>query len=192
MARYTGPRFKIARRLGVNVFGHPGALKRGVKVSKRLSEYGDQLIEKQKLKYYYGVNEKQLKKYVSKAMMSRQNSGERLVQILEKRLDNIIYRLGFASTLAQARQMVVHGHVLVNGKKVDKPSCSIRIGDQVSLRCKSEFIKTCNDGFKSSGNQYGYLEKDMEYVSGKLVRLPQRMEVPIEVRDSKVLEFYSR
>jgi small subunit ribosomal protein S4 len=192
MAKYTGPKFKIARRLGVNVFGHPKALKRGIKKTKKLSEYGEQLMEKQKLKYYYGIFEIQLKRYVSKALRSRENSGEKLVQNLERRLDNVLYRLGFASTLAQARQMVVHGHALVNGKKVDKPSFSVCVGDIISLSGKSEFIRECNDKFVSSSNPYGYLEKDVGRISGRMSRLPLRTEVPIEVRDSKVLEFYSR
>lgn len=129
-----GPRFKVARSLGVNVFDHPKALNRGVKPQKKISEYGKQLREKQKLKAYYGVLEKQFKIYVEAAMHSKGNSGEKLVQRLEQRLDNMTYRLGFASTLRQARQMVVHGHILVNGKKVDRPSYKVEVEDTISLK----------------------------------------------------------
>lgn len=192
MARYTGPRFKVARHLGINVFGHPKALKRGSKSHRKLSEYGEQLIEKQKLKHYYGVLESQLERYVDKALGHQQNASEKLVQSLERRLDNIVFRLGYTPTLRQARQMVVHGHVLVNGKKVDRPSFSVSVGDIISLHGRSEYIGQCNDRFMSTETQYRYLEKNMQDASGKLVRLPLREEVPIEVKDSKVLEFYSR
>jgi small subunit ribosomal protein S4 len=109
MARYLGPRFKVARHLGVNVFNHPKALNRGAKPHRNLSEYGEQLLEKQKLKAYYGVLEKQFRRYVFDALNSKQKSEEFLIQNLERRLDNIVYRLGFASTLRQARQMVYMG-----------------------------------------------------------------------------------
>src|SRR5690554_4924046 len=108
-----GPRFKLARRFGVDVFGHPKALRRGVKRHKH-SEYGEQLLEKQKLKAYYGLLEKQFRNYVSKALKSKKKPGEVLIQTLEIRLDNLVYRLGFGSSLRQARQMVVHEHILVN------------------------------------------------------------------------------
>lgn len=192
LARPMGPRFKIVRSLGVNVFDHPKALKRGPKSHGKISEYGKQLREKQKLKAYYGVLEKQFKIYVKDALKSRENPGEKLVQRLELRLDNMAYRLGFAATLRQARQMVVHGHILVNGKKVDRPSYKINIGDTISLREKSRSNEMFKSNFEESLLGVSYLEKDKNNFSGSLIKLPLRDEIPIEVIDSYIIEFYSR
>lgn len=186
-----GPRFKIARRLGVNVFNHPKALKRGVR-NQKLSEYGKQLQEKQKLKGYYGILEKQFRRYVHEALNARENSGEILVQNLERRLDNLVYRLGFGSTLRQARQMVVHGHILVNDKKIDIPSYRVNIGDAITLREKSRKNKLFIENFQSTSLSIDYLEKDIENFSGKLVKKPSREAVPIDVIDSRIIEFYSK
>lgn len=191
MARPMGPRFKIARRLGVNVFNHPKALKRGVR-NQKLSEYGKQLQEKQKLKGYYGILEKQFRRYVHEALNTRENSGEILVQNLERRLDNLVYRLGFGSTLRQARQMVVHGHILVNGKKIDIPSYRVNIGDAITLREKSRKNELFIENFQSTSLSIDYLEKDIENFSGKLVKKPSREAVPIDVIDSRIIEFYSK
>jgi small subunit ribosomal protein S4 len=192
MARYLGPRFKVARHLGVNVFNHPKALDRGVKQHKKLSEYGEQLLEKQKLKAYYGVLEKQFKRYVFEALNSKQKSEEVLIQNLERRLDNIAYRLGFASTLRQARQLVVHGHILVNGKRIDIPSYKVNAGDTLSLREKSRNNELFSQNFVSTDNSYGYLNKDKDNFSGSLVKLPTKDEVPVDLKFSKILEFYSK
>jgi small subunit ribosomal protein S4 len=192
MARYLGPRFKVSRHLGVNVFNHPKALDRGVKQHKKLSEYGEQLLEKQKLKAYYGVLEKQFKRYVFEALNSKQKSEEVLIQNLERRLDNIAYRLGFASTLRQARQLVVHGHILVNGKRIDIPSYKINAGDTLSLREKSRNNELFSQNFVSTDNSYGYLNKDKDNFSGSLVKLPAKDEVPVDLKFSKILEFYSK
>ncbi|MCT8975454.1 30S ribosomal protein S4 [Clostridium sp. CX1] len=192
MARPMGPRFKVARHLGVNVFNHPKALKRGVKPHKKLSEYGEQLLEKQKLKAYYGVLEKQFKRYIYEALKSKKSSDEVLIQSLERRLDNLVYRLGFASTLRQARQMVVHNHVLVDGEKVNIPSFRVSIGSTISLREKSRKNQLFTDNFTIIENVLGYLEKDKNSFSGKLVRMPQKDEIPVEVKFSKILEFYSK
>ncbi|AAK79446.1 small subunit ribosomal protein S4 [Clostridium acetobutylicum] len=191
MARFMGPRFKLARHLGVNVFGHPKALNRGVKQHK-LSEYGEQLLEKQKLRAYYGVLEKQFKKIVFNALKSKEKSEDILVQSLERRLDNLVYRLGFGSTLREARQMVSHGHILVNGQKVDIPSYKVNIGDEVSLRSKSRKIQTYASNFTTIIPAVTYIEKDTESFSGRLIRLPKSVEVPVMVKYSKVLEFYSK
>ncbi len=192
MARRSGPRFKVARHLGENVYGHPKALNRGIKDHRKLSEYGLQLLEKQKLKEYYGVLEKQMKNYVEKATRSRGNTGDLLVQILECRLDNLVYRLGFASTLRQARQLVTHGHIQLNGRKADRPSIQVQPGDVLSLKEKSRSVDLFRDTFQSHLLTLPYLEKDEENYSGTLVRLPLREEVPIQVKDSLVIEFYSR
>lgn len=192
MARYLGPRFKVARHLGVNVFNHPKALKRGIKTQKKLSEYGEQLMEKQKLKAYYGVLEKQFKRYVFEALNSKQKSEEFLIQNLERRLDNIAYRLGFASTLRQARQMVVHGHILVNGKRIDIPSYKVSVGDTLSLREKSRKNDMFTENFVSTDNYLSYIQKNEDNFSGTLIKLPVKDEVPVDVKYSKILEFYSK
>lgn len=192
MARYLGPRFKVARHLGVNVFNHPKALNRGVKQHKKLSEYGEQLLEKQKLKAYYGVLEKQFKRYVFEALNSKQKSEEFLIQNLERRLDNLTYRLGFAATLRQARQLVVHGHILVNGKRIDIPSYRVNVGDTLSLREKSRKNEMFSENFISTDNTYGYLSKNKDNFSGSLVKLPSKDEVPVDLKFSKILEFYSK
>lgn len=141
MARMRQPRFKLCRRLGLNVVGHPKAMNRAdagqSRADKKLSYYGMQLLEKQRLRAYYGVLEKQFSKYVYKAIKSKEASGDALVKLLECRLDNLVYRMGFASTLRQARQMVNHGHITVNGKKVDIPSYIVSVRDAIALKEKS-------------------------------------------------------
>ncbi|EQB86948.1 small subunit ribosomal protein S4 [Clostridium punense] len=191
MAKYMGPRFKVARRLGVNVFNHPKALNRGVKKQK-LSEYGEQLLEKQKLKAYYGVLEKQFKKVVFDAIKSKSKTEDVLIQSLERRLDNLVYRLGFASTLRQGRQMVNHGHILVNGEKVDIPSYKVSVGDIITLKEKSKKTSMFVTNFTDTMISAPYLEKNVEAFSGKLIRLPSSEEVPVEVKYSKIIEFYSK
>ena len=198
MAKMMGPRFKQCRRLGLNVCGHPKAMDRATKgtsrADKKLSPYGVQLLEKQRLKAYYGVLEKQFANYVDNAMKSKEEStGTALVQALECRLDNLVYRLGLANSIRQARQMVVHGHILVNGKKVDRPSYGVSIGEVISLREKSQKNTMFTENFQQNAtSQYPYLEKNMENFSGVLTRKPERSEVPIEINDILVVEFYSK
>ncbi len=197
VAKMMGPRFKQSRRLGLNVCGHPKAMDRATKgtsrADKKLSEYGIQLLEKQRLRAYYGVMEKQFVGYVRQAKKSDDQTGHALIKILETRLDNLVYRLGFASSIRQARQMVVHGHLLVNGKKIDIPSYIIQEGDTIELKEKSKSIERFTENFNSFLlNQYPYLTKDENNFSGTLIRLPEREEVPIEIDDHLVVEFYSR
>ncbi|MBU5427380.1 30S ribosomal protein S4 [Tissierella pigra] len=197
MAKMMGPRFKQSRRLGLNVCGHPKAMDRATKGSsrgdKKLTEYGIQLLEKQRLRAYYGVMEKQFMKYVIKAKKSGEQTGHALVKILETRLDNLVYRLGFASSIRQARQMVVHGHILVNGNKVDIPSYIIQVGDTISLREKSKDIEIFKENFNNFFlNSYPYLSKDENNMSGSLIKYPERNEIPIEIDDQLVVEYYSR
>ena len=192
LARPRGPRFKVARRFGVNVCAHPKALKRGATQVRKQSDYGKQLNEKQKLKAYYDMQEKQFANWVAAAMSAKGNAGENLVQRLECRLDNLVYRLGFGSTLRQARRMVVHHHILVNGKRVDRPSYEVKVGDVISLRERSQSIDTFKNNFKESLCNLSYLQKDENNLSGKLVALPAREEVPIEVTDSLIIEYYSK
>ncbi|MFR0019537.1 30S ribosomal protein S4 [Paraclostridium bifermentans] len=197
MAKMMGPRFKQCRRLGLNVCGHPKAMDRATRgtsrADKKLSPYGLQLLEKQRLRSYYGVLERQFSNYVKKAMKSQGETGTVLVQLLECRLDNLVYRLGLASSIRQARQMVVHGHILVNGNKVDRPSYGVSVGENISLREKSKKNSMFIDSFQQNANsQYSYLNKDLDNVSGTLTKIPERNEVPIEINDILVVEYYSK
>lgn len=197
MAKMMGPRFKQCRRLGLNVCGHPKAMDRAERgtsrADKKLSPYGTQLLEKQRLKAYYGVLEKQFANYVHKAEKSKESTGTVLIQLLECRLDNIVYRLGLASSIRQARQMVVHGHILVNDKKVDRPSFGLNVGDVVSLREKSQSNAMFKENFENSElNTLPYIEKNMEKFSGTLIKRPERNEIPIEINEILVVEYYSK
>ena len=197
MAKMMGPRFKQCRRLGLNVCGHPKAMYRATKgtsrADKKLSPYGTQLLEKQRLKAYYGVLEKQFSNYVKKATKSSESTGTALIQMLECRLDNLVYRLGLASSIRQARQMVVHGHILVDGQKVDIPSYGVSVGQVISLRAKSQNNTMFKENFSSNAlSQYPYLEKDINSFSGTLTKIPERNEVPIEINDILVVEYYSK
>lgn len=196
MAKMMGPRFKLSRRLGLNVFGHPKAMDRAKKgtsrADRKLSEYGQQLLEKQRLRAYYGVMEKQFSKYVEKAKKSKDQTGPALVKILESRLDNLVYRIGFASSIRQARQMVVHGHVVVNGKKIDIPSYLCTPGDTLELREKSRSVELFKDNFENAFlNSLPYITKDQERMAGTFIRFPEREEVPIEILDQLIVEYYS-
>jgi small subunit ribosomal protein S4 len=197
MAKMMGPRFKTARRLGLNVVGHPKAMnraKRGTaRADKKLSEYGVQLLEKQRLRAYYGVLEKQFVRYVDKAMKSKDQPGPVLINLLEKRLDNMAYRMGFASSIRQARQMVTHGHFLVNGKNVNIPSYGLKIGDVVEMREKSRKTELFVQNFNNiSASPLGYIEKDVDNFKATLVREPQREELPIVINEQLIVEFYSK
>ena len=196
MAKMMGPRFKLSRRLGLNVFGHPKAMDRAKKgtsrADKKLSEYGQQLLEKQRLRSYYGVMEKQFAKYVEKAKKSKDQTGPALIKILESRLDNLTYRMGFASSIRQARQMVVHGHILVNGKKIDIPTYICTPGDILELREKSRSVELFKNNFDQAFlNTLPYISKDQDMMNGTFLRLPEREEVPIEIQDQLIVEYYS-
>ncbi|MFY9612003.1 MAG: 30S ribosomal protein S4 [Tissierellaceae bacterium] len=197
MAKMMGPRFKLSRRLGLNVYGHPKAMNRAKKgtsrADKKLTNYGQQLLEKQRLRAYYGVMEKQFVKYVRMAKKSQDQTGHALVKILERRLDNLVYRMGFASSIRQARQMVVHGHILVNGEKVDIPSYLCEVGDTISLKEKSRSVELFKENFQNALlNTLPYIQKDEDSFSARLIKMPERDEVPIEIDDQLVVEYYSK
>ncbi|MCT4562928.1 MAG: 30S ribosomal protein S4 [Maledivibacter sp.] len=197
MARMRGPRFKKCRRLGLNVCGHPKAMKREgngqSRTNRKLSPYGVQLLEKQRLRAYYEVMEKQFRRYVKAAIKDKEKTGISLITKLECRLDNLVYRLNFASSIRQARQMVVHGHILVNGKKVDIPSYAVSVGDIISLREKSSKNEMFRNNFLDNITfTLPYLSKSESDLSGKLERIPDREEIPIEINDHLVVEFYSK
>jgi len=197
MAKMMGPRFKQARRLGLNVSGHPKAMDRAKKgtgrADKKLSDYGQQLLEKQRLRAYYGVMEKQFVKYVRMAKKSPDQTGHALVKILESRLDNLVYRMGFASSIRQARQMVVHRHFLVNGKQIDIPSYLCEVGDTITLKEKSRNVEMFKENFQNAAlNTLPYIQKNEEDFSATFIKVPERSEVPIEIEDQLVVEYYSK
>ncbi|QDR82740.1 30S ribosomal protein S4 [Sporomusa termitida] len=197
MATQTKPRFKLCRRFGVNICGHPKALNRlekaGRRINKKISNYGIQLLEKQKLKAYYGVLEKQFARYMQKALNSRDVSGLVLLKALECRLDNLVYRIGFANSIRQARQMVNHGHIQVNGKRVDIPSYAVAVGDVVSLQEKFRNNEMFVSNFRDLRSfNLPYIEKNYDDFSGTLLRQPNREELPIEVNEIHIIELYSR
>ena len=195
MATRRDARFKLCRRFGVNIFGHAKALNRVKKDQrpKKMSEYGTQLLEKQKVKAYYNVLERQFVRYYDKAKKMQGVTGENMLFLLEGRLDNMVYRIGFANSIRQARQMVNHGHILVNGRRVDIPSFNCKPGDVIELREASRD----NEMFKANFQELKsfdlpYIEKDLENFKGTYVRTPQRDELPIEVNETLIVELYSK
>ena len=197
MAKIRDPRFKLSRRLGVNIYGHPKAMKRATRENsregKKLSNYGKQLLEKQKIRSYYGVLEKQFLRYVKKAMKSKERTGDVLLRSLECRLDNIVYRIVFANSIRQARQMVNHGHILVNGSKVNIPSYGVKTGDVITLREKYRKNDEFADNFLALKKfTLPYIEKDYDKFSGVLIKEPERDEIPIDANETLVVELYSK
>ena len=202
MARYTGPKDKLSRREGYNLFGSTSrSLERrlnvppgvhGQKRRRKESEYGIQLREKQKVKRIYGVLERQFRRFFDMAGRQRGATGEVLLQLLERRLDNAVYRLGFARTRPMARQLVNHGHVVVNGAKVDIPSYIVKPGDAVQMKTKSTDIVGVQEAVADRGqNLPGWLSRDDALV-GRVLRLPERAEVEPGISEQLIVEFYSR
>ena len=201
MARYTGPKSRIARRFGEPIFGPDKALDKrnyapgqhGVNRRKKNSEYGTQLAEKQKAKYTYGVLERQFRLLFAQASRKKGITGEILIQLLESRLDNIVYRLGIASTRAAARQLVSHRHICVDGKVVNIPSYQVRPGQIVSVREKSkslEVIAASLEGFNHG--KYNWLEWDEAQKAGKFLNIPPREEIPENIKEQLIVELYSK
>ena len=200
MARYTGPVWKKARRLSFSV------LETGVELKKRtyapgqhgptkrvkLSNYGLQLREKQRIRNMYGLNERQFANLFDKASRMDGIAGVNFLILLESRLDNLVYRMGFARTRAAARQLVNHGHILVDGKKLDIPSAQIKPGTVISVREKSLNNKTIAESLESNISTPAFVEVDKEKKSGKFVRLPERNELNQELNESLVVEYYNR
>ena len=197
MATHREPRFKLCRRLGINIYGHPKALKRGegknVRGGRKVSEFGLQLMEKQKVKAYYGIMERQFLRYVKSAQKSAEMTGVALLKSLECRLDNLVYRIGFAKSIRQARQMVTHGHILVNGKRVNIPSFGVKVDQVITLREASRKNEMVVKNFQELATfNVPYIEKQMDQFSGKLVRLPEREEIPIDANERLIVEYYSK
>lgn len=201
MARYTGPKSRIARKFGEPIFGPDKVLSRknyppgqhGNGRKKKTSEYGIQLREKQKAKYTYGVLEKQFRNLFEKAASARGITGEVLLQFLESRLDNVVFRLGIAPTRAAARQLVSHRHILVDGKIVNIPSYSVKPGQIIAVREKSkslEVIDNALSGFNHS--KYPWIEWDHSSKSGKYLHLPERADIPENIKEQLIVELYSK
>lgn len=201
MSRYTGPKHRLARREGANVLEKtsPALLRRlnippgmhGVKRKRKQSEYGRQLREKQKAKAIYGLSESQFRRYAETASQVKGRTGEVLLQLLERRLDNIAYRLGLAPSRVMARQLVAHGHVFINGKKVSIPSYRLRVGEVVALSPTALAIPAVEKKLKEvEGLALSYLEK--EGPAGRLTKIPSREEIPTEIDEQQIIEYYSR
>jgi len=199
MARYTGPKHKLSRRVGISLSGTGKEMKRpyapgqhGPGQRKKLSEYGLQLNEKQKLRYMYGLSEKQFANLFVKATKLHGVVGENFMVLLESRLDNLVYRLGLARTRYQARQIVNHGHITVNGKKVDIPSYHVTVGDVIGVREKSQNLTIIKAALEDRNYLPEYVSFDEKALEGKYVRLPERSELPQEVNEKLIVEYYSR
>lgn len=200
MARYLGPVYKKARRFGFSVLENGKELARrpyapgihGADRRRKQSEYGLQLQEKQKVRFLYGLNEKQFRKTFEKASQMKGVTGDNLFKLLECRLDNIVYRMGLAKTRKGARQIVNHGHILVNSKKVDIPSFLVKPGDIIAVKEQSLEHKALLEAIGATLARPAYVEFDAKKMSGSLVRLPDRSELNQEIDETLIVEFYNR
>ena len=202
MARYTGPRVRISRRFGLPIFGPSKYLERrnygpgvnGPKSRRKHTDYGLGLIEKQKLRYFYGLMERQFRGVYEKALRRRGVTGEQMLQILETRLDNVVFHLGFGNTRASARQMVGHGHVLVNGRKASIPSYALKVNDVVTIKNNnvSRQLATKNLEVSASRAVPDWMTLNKEELKGTVMRIPTRQEIQPIANEQAVVEFYSR
>lgn len=202
MARYRGPRTKIARKFGEPIFGTDKAFEKknyppgqhGInKRRRKSSEYGLQLQEKQKAKYTYGVLEKQFRNLFEKASASKGVTGEVLLQLLESRLDNVAYRLGISPSRAGARQLITHGHITVNNEVVNIPSYTLRGGDIIGVREKSKSLEAITASLESKrSGSYAWLEWDNSQMAGKFLNVPGRDEIPENIKEQLIVELYSK
>jgi small subunit ribosomal protein S4 len=202
MARYTGPRVRISRRFGIPIFGPTKYLERrnygpgvhGPKSRRKTTDYGLGLIEKQKLRYYYGLMEKQFRGVYEKALKRRGITGETMLQILETRLDNVVFHLGFANTRAAARQMVCHGHITVKGRKVNIASYALKVNDVIEVKNHnvSRQLATKNFEVTTSRAVPDWLSLSKEEFKGTVMRVPTRDEIQPIANEQAVVEFYSR
>jgi len=203
MARNTGPKAKLVRKFGENIFGNPkfdkilsnkpyGPGQHGAG-RKRVSDYGLQLKEKQKLKIMYGLFERQFRNIFKKADKMRGITGDNLLQLLERRLDNTVYRLGFAVSRSQARQLVSHRHFTVNGKTVNIPSYSLKPGDIIAVKNKSKKMDVFHNALRvRKSNPYEWVEVEKANLSGTFVKIPERSEIPVNVNEQLIVELYSK
>ena len=201
MARYTGPKTKIARKFGEAIFGddknfekrnyppgqHGNARRRGKK-----SEYATQLMEKQKAKYMYGILERQFRNLFKSAQAAGGVTGEVLLQLCESRLDNVVYRLGVANSRSGARQLVSHRHITVNGEIVNIPSYSVQAGDVVAVREKSKSLIAIEDALASNSNVFEWLSWNSDLKSGTFIKAPERLQIPENIKEQLIVELYSK
>jgi small subunit ribosomal protein S4 len=202
MARYTGPRVRISRRFNVPIFGPSKYLERrnygpgvhGPKSRRKHTDYGLGLIEKQKLRYYYGLLERQFRGVYERALRRRGVTGEQMLQILETRLDNVVYQLGFANTRAAARQLVSHGHLKVNGRKVNIPSFGLRVNDVVEIKDANASRQVASKNLEAAASRAvpDWLSLNKEALRGVVMRIPTRDEIQPIANEQAVVEFYSR
>lgn len=201
MSRYTGPSWKVSRRLGISLSGTGKELARrpyapgqhGQNNRRKLSEYGLQLREKQKLRMTYGVSERQFANLFKKAGKIREGKhGDNFMILLERRLDNVVYRLGLATTRRQARQLVNHGHITVDGKRVDIPSYEVTPGQVVSLRERSKDLTVVKEALEAVVGRAPFVSFDENTMSGSLVRLPERDELDANIDEALVVEYYNK
>ncbi len=202
MARYIGPKSKIARKFGEPIYGpdkafehknFPPGMHGNSKRRKKVSEYGTQLKEKQKAKYMYGVLERQFRNLFEKAHSHKGITGTVLLQLLESRLDNVVFRLGISPTRAGARQLVSHKHITVNGEVVNIPSYTVRPGEVVAVREKSKSLVAITDSLSSRRHSsFSWLEWNSEAKSGKFLNVPEREEIPENIKEQLIVELYSK
>lgn len=199
MSRYTGPQWKKSRRLGFSTLEtgkelakRPYAPGQHGQKRKKPTEYGLQLAEKQKVRHMYGVNEKQFRNTFFRASKMEGITGYNFFCLLESRLDNVVYRLGFATTRRQARQLVNHGHILLNGVKTDIASCQVKVGDVISVKERSRSLEVIKNALASQTHVPGFVEVDADKMEGKLLRLPERSELNQEINESLIVEYYNR
>ena len=200
MARYTGPNNKKARRVsfsilenGKDIAKRPyGPGQHGQDKKRKPSNYSVQLTEKQKARFMYGISEKQFKKLVNESGKMKGVHGENLLILLESRLDNIVYRIGFATTRRGARQLVNHGHILVNGKKVDIPSYRVKVGSTISLKDKDKNLKVVKEALEKVASRVEFVTFDENKLEGVYVRLPERRELNADIDESLIVEYYNR
>ena len=199
MSRYTGPQWKKSRRLGFSTLEtgrelarRPYAPGQHGQKRKKLTEYGLQLAEKQKVRHMYGVNEKQFHNTFKRAGKMEGVTGYNFFCLLESRLDNTVYRLGFATTRRQARQLVNHGHILLNGVKTDIASCQVKVGDVISVKERSRSLEIIKNALASQTHVPGFVEVDADKMEGKFIRLPERSELNQEINESLIVEYYNR
>ncbi len=201
MARYTGPTTKIARKFGDPIYGadksferknYPPGFHGATKKRRKTSEYGLQLKEKQKAKYTYGVLEKQFSNLFKKASASKGVTGEVLLQLLEARLDNIVYRLGVSPSRAGARQLVAHRHITVNGEVLNVPSYLAKPGDIIGVREKSKSLEAITESLAARNVNVSWLEWDGALMTGKFMSVPQRDEIPEKIKEQLIVELYSK
>lgn len=200
MSRYTGPAFKKSRRVGFSTLENGKDIARrpyrpgqhGQTRRAKVSEYETQLKEKQKVRFIYGLTEKQFKKTFNEASKLKGVHGENLLKLLESRLDNIVYRIGFASTRRGARQLVNHGHILVDGKKVDIPSYRLRPGQVVSMKEIDKDLKVVKESLEKVFNRVEFINYDNSKMTGTLMRLPERNELNPEINEALIVEYYNK